>query len=82
MAEMFILVCPHTEGRPSHRSRQLIFIDVLYGVTYLNPELANQNPENYGIKRGIPHECLERHMQGNILQVVTLLSHMLTLMKI
>ncbi|XP_064990995.1 ATP-dependent DNA helicase MER3 homolog [Musa acuminata AAA Group] len=46
---------------------QLIISDICLAIEWLKYSYLyvriKKNPENYGIERGIPHECLEKHMQ-------------------
>ncbi|CAD5190489.1 unnamed protein product, partial [Musa acuminata subsp. malaccensis] len=46
---------------------QLIISDICLAIEWLKCSYLyvriKKNPENYGIERGIPHECLEKHMQ-------------------
>ncbi|THU63406.1 hypothetical protein C4D60_Mb01t15420 [Musa balbisiana] len=46
---------------------QLIISDISLAIEWLKCSYLyvriKKNPENYGIERGIPHKCLEKHMQ-------------------
>ena len=47
-----------------HALENLFLVCLLFLTAYLKLLVCNQNPENYAIKKGIPGDHLEKHIQG------------------
>ena len=44
------------------------YLDIVFYIsTHLKLVMQNQNPENYAIKRGIPIDRIEKHMNGTFM---------------